>query len=375
MSLSVLMLLEGNFPAMGGAERQLETLAHALLAQGCAVSVLVPRLHSGQPAGVDRHGPLPVFRIAYPQVRLFGTLVLLLRLAWFLVARRHEYDAIHVHIAHNMGAVASLVGRLLGKPVVVKFSGWWEQEKGCLRPTGGAGAALARWMLRRASAVQGISTRIIAELAARGFSPRRLHWLPNGVPMDRFAGIRRPPGGCTPPTVLFVGRLVPEKGLDTLLAAWAQARRPPGWRLRLVGEGPLRATLEAQARALGIAASVELPGQSERVEEDLAGADLGVLPSRFEGLSNTLLEGMAAGLPMLASRISGNEDFVVPGRNGWLFEPGDVAGLAAALSVAMALPAAARQAMGEAARADVLAKASVPAVIGQLLPLYREAKA
>jgi glycosyltransferase involved in cell wall biosynthesis len=168
---------------------------------------------------------------------------------------------------------------------------------------------------------------------------------------------------------------VPEKGLDTLLAAWAQARRPPGWRLRLVGEGPLRAALEAQARALGIAASVELPGQSERVEEDLAGADLGVLPSRFEGLSNTLLEGMAAGLPMLASRISGNEDFVVPGRNGWLFEPGDVTGLAAVLSAAMALPAAARQAMGEAARADVLAKASVPAVIGQLLPLYRGAKA
>ena len=370
MSRSILMLLEGEFPTLGGAEKQVETLSNALLAAGHRVTVVVPRLLPGQPAGSDRHGALAVWRIGYPPVRWVGSLLLLLRLAWLLFAWRHRYDAIHVHIAHNMGAVACAMGKLLDKPVVVKFSGWWEQEKGCLRPNGGVGAALARRLIQQATAVQAISTRIASGLADSGFDPRRLHWLPNGVPTHRFDGIVRTPGGNQPPTVVFVGRLVPEKGLDTLLSAWASASRPEGWRLRLVGGGPLEDALRAQAVRLGVEASVDFAGPSSAVERELASADVGVLPSRFEGLSNTLLESMAAGLPIIATRISGSEDFVVPGRNGWLCEVDDVDALAAALGAAMAMPAEARLALGAAARADVLAKASVPAVVDQLLPLY-----
>jgi glycosyltransferase involved in cell wall biosynthesis len=369
VSLSILMVLEGNFPAMGGAERQVETLSSALVALGHRVTVVVPRLDPTQPAGASRHGQLDVWRVGYPPVRWIGSLLLMLRLAWLLFAWRNRYDAIHVHIAHNMGAVASVMGRLLGKPVVVKFSGWWEQEKGCLRPHGGPGAALARAMLRRATAVQAISTRIARDLEAVGFDRARLHWLPNGVKTARFEGINRAPDGNAPPTVVFVGRLVPEKGLDSLLAAWARARRP-GWRLRLVGGGGLDAALRAQAAQLGVADSVDLPGPSDAVERELATADVGVLSSRFEGLSNTLLEYMAAGLPVIATRISGSEDLVVPERNGWLVDVDDVDGLATALAKAMDLAPAARQAIGEQARADVVAKASVPAVIAQLMPLY-----
>ena len=169
---------------------------------------------------------------------------------------------------------------------------------------------------------------------------------------------------------MFVGRFVPEKGLDALLAAWAKATRPPGWRLRLVGGGALDDELRALAARLGVADSVDFPGPSLAVENELATSDIGVLASRFEGLSNTLLEYMAAGLPVIATRISGSEDFVIPERNGWLTEVGDVDGLAAALGEAMAMPVAARQALGAQARRDVMAKASVPAVVDQLMPLY-----
>lgn len=370
MSLSILMLLEANFPTMGGAERQLETLAQALLVMGHRVTVVVPRLDDSQPAGAGRHGALPIWRIAYPGIRLLGTLILLLKLAWLLFTWRHRYDAIHVHIAHNMGAVAAVMGRLLGKPVIVKFSGWWEQERGCLRSHGGPSAALARRMLHQASAIQAISTRIASDLHELGFDPARVHWLPNGVHTARFEGIRRAAEGNRPPCVVFVGRLVPEKGLDCLLTAWAKARRPPGWRLRLVGGGVLLEALRRQALALGVADSVDLPGPSDAVEQELATADIGVLPSRFEGLSNTLLEYMAAGLPVIATRISGSEDLIIPQRNGWLCDVDDVDGLAAALSEAMGLSSAARQGIGALARADVMAKASVPAVIAQLMPLY-----
>ncbi|MGL6291515.1 MAG: glycosyltransferase family 4 protein [Silanimonas sp.] len=369
MSLSILMLLEGQFPAMGGAERQLETMAAALVSLGHRVTIVVPRFDWAQPSGASRHRELDVWRIGYPPVRWVGSLLLMLRLAWLLFAWRGRYDAIHVHIAHNMGAVASVMGRLLGKPVVVKFSGWWEQEKGCLRPRGGPGAALARRMLQQATAIQAISTRIARDLQAVGFDPARLHWLPNGVKTARFEGITRPTQGNQPPTVVFVGRLVPEKGLDSLLKAWARARRS-GWRLRLVGGGGEDGALRAQAAALGVGDSVDLPGPSDTVEAELATADIGILPSRFEGLSNTLLEYMAAGLPVIATRISGSEDLVIPGRNGWLCDVDDVDGFAAALGEAMDLTPEARLAIGDTARADVIAKASVPAVIAQLLPLY-----
>lgn len=369
MSLSILMLIEAHFPAMGGAERQLETLANALVARGHGVTVVAPRLDPKRPAGADRLGELPVWRIGYPGVRFFGSLLMLTKLAWLLFAWRHRYDAIHVHIAHNMGAVAALMGRLLGKPVVVKFSGWWELEKGCLRPRGGPGAALARGMLRQATAIQAISRRIARDLQAVGFDAARVHWLPNGVSTERFEAINRPAQGNRPSTVVFVGRLVPEKGLDALIAAWAKARRP-GWRLRLVGSGDLAEALLRQAEALGVSDSVELPGPSDAVEDELARADIGVLPSRFEGLSNTLLEYMAAGLPVIATRVSGSEDLVIPARSGWLCEVDDIDGLAAALGEAMGLAPAALQALGARGRADVLAKASVPAVLAQLLPLY-----
>ena len=366
------MVLEANFPKFGGAERQLETLANALQQQGHRVRVLLPRLLPEYPAGADQHNGLALWRIDYPRLRLIGTLVLLLKLSWWLWRERKRYDAIHVHIAHHMGAVAALVGRLLGKPVVLKFSGWWELERGCLRPDGGIGAALSRWMLRRASGVQAISTRFIEDLKRFGFRPERLHWIPNAVDTDRFEHISHPAAGHSPPTVLFVGRLVPEKGLDNLLRAWAMAGEArQGWRLLLVGDGPLRDSLVALAEALGVADSVVFHGASTHVEQQLAEADIGVLASRFEGLSNTLLECMAAGLPMIATRISGSEDFVQSGRNGWLCAPDSVDSLSDALQAALRLSAEARRQLGEQARADVMARASIAAVTAQLVRLYR----
>jgi glycosyltransferase involved in cell wall biosynthesis len=266
------------------------------------------------------------------------------------------------------------VGALVGKPVVVKISGSWELEEGVM--AAGSRKLLDRLALRwlkRASAVQAVSRRMATELTRQGFPAERITVLPNAVDTSRFPprAIPRAPGA--PFTAVFVGRLVPEKDLATLLDAWAQAF-PPGEkidvRLRLVGGGPLEEPLRAQAERLGLARQVEFLGHRDRVEEVLASADVGVLPSRIEGLSNTLLEFMASGLPALASRVSGSEDFVVPGRNGWLFEVSDVSALAAALREAKTLPPESLTAMGRQARADVEAVASLDIVAGRLQALY-----
>lgn len=373
-ALRVLMLLEAHFPSVGGAERQLETLARGLQARGHTVTVLLARLDPAHPAGPGEHAGLPLWRIGYPRIPLLGSLLLQFALVARLWRWRNRYDAIHVHIAHNMGAVAAAVGRLLGKPVVIKFSGWWEAEQGCLRRHGGPFAALARGLLRRASAVQAISQRIAADLRAAGFPPERIHWIPNGVATARFEALPRPRQGAAdgPRRLVFVGRLVAEKSLDLVLDAWQRAgMAAAGWRLRLVGGGNQETALRAQAERLGISASVEWIGPSQRVEDHLAEADAGILASRTEGLSNTLLEYLAAGLPAIATRISGSEDFIVPQRNGWLCEPGDIDGLASALRDCAGCGDARRLAMGLQARADLQARAALPAVIDSLLPLYR----
>jgi glycosyltransferase involved in cell wall biosynthesis len=374
--LRILMVLESDFTQRGGggAESQLRTLARHLRRIGHRVSVMTPLLPYGPQITAERCFGIPVGRVRYPHRPLIGGSLMCLRFAAFLWQRGRSYDAWHVHIGHHLGAVTCLVGSLIGKPVVVKISGWWELEQGLMAPARGPFDRLARSWLKRASTVQAISTRIAGELLRHGFPADRILVLPNAVDTSRFHLRQAPRAPGAPFTAVFVGRLVPEKGLATLLDAWAAAfRGRSDARLRLVGGGPLDEPLRAQAAALGIAEQVELLGHRDRVEEVLAEADVGVLTSRIEGLSNTLLEFMACGLPTVASRVSGSEDFVVPGRNGWLFPVSDAAALADCLREAAALSPERLFELGRHARADVESQAALDIVVGRLLALYRGA--
>lgn len=374
--LRVLMILESGFPVRGGggAESQVRTLALELIRRGHRVTVLTPCVANAPQARVERCWGIPVCRLVYPRVRGLGRFALWLRLLAFLYGRGRRYDAWHVHIAHHLGAIACRVAPRLGRPTVVKISGWWELERGLLAPQAGFFARIGRAWLRRASALQAISQRIAAELASNGFPRERIAALPNAVDTGRFALRAAHADATAPLNVLFVGRLVREKDLPTLLSAWARAFPERGRaKLRLVGGGGLEAALRAQAAELGIAADVEFLGHRDDVEALIGEADLGVLPSLSEGLSNTLLEFMAGGLAVAASRVSGSEDVVVDGRNGWLFAPGDVAALSAALAAAAALPRAQLDALGRQARADIETFAGLGSVVDRLVALYRGA--
>jgi len=374
--LRVLMVLESDFTLRGGggAESQLRTIALYLKRLGHHVTIVTPLLPYGPQITAQRCFGLPVGRIAYPRVPLLGAGIMCVRAAALLLGRGRSYDAWHVHIGHHMGAVACLLGAVLRKPVVVKISGWWELEQGLMRDKRGPIDIIALKLLKKATVVQAISTRIATELAKHGFPADRVLVLPNAVDTSRFRARTQPRPAGSPFTAVFVGRLVPEKELTMLVDAWAEAfRGRTDVRLRFVGKGALEEPLREQAARLGIADHLDFLGHSDRVEDVLAEADVGVLPSRIEGLSNTLLEFMACGLPAVASRISGSEDFVVPGRNGWLFPVGDVTALRDCLLEAAALPRQRLVDMGVQARADVDDKASVGKVVGRLMALYRRA--
>jgi glycosyltransferase involved in cell wall biosynthesis len=150
----------------------------------------------------------------------------------------------------------------------------------------------------------------------------------NGIDTARFAwaGPRREP------TAVTVSRLALAKDVPTLLRATAiVARELPAFRLRVAGDGPERAALEALARGLGIAGHVEFLGERHDVPALLAGAGLFVSSSLTEGLSLTLAEAMAVGLPVLATATGGNPEIVLDGVTGRLVPPGEPRALAEGL--------------------------------------------
>jgi glycosyltransferase involved in cell wall biosynthesis len=154
--------------------------------------------------------------------------------------------------------------------------------------------------------------------------------------------------------VLNVGRLHPQKGQDVLIDAFARARRQvPQLVLVLVGEGRFREGLEEKARAAGLAAAVQLRGALRDVTPYYKMADIFVFPSRYEAFGIALLEAMAAGLPVVASKTGGIPELVTE-EAGLLVSVGDVHGLATALT-SLATDPVRRDRLGSAAKAQARA--------------------
>ncbi|MCM5680333.1 glycosyltransferase [Schlegelella sp. S2-27] len=376
---SVLMVLESVFPTKGGggAESQVRTLGRHMRARHLEVSVVVPMVSYGPQLACDSVDGITVRRITYPKLPLLGAASMLFKLGWLLYARRREYSVIHAHIAGNMAAVSCLMGRLLGKTVVVKLTGMTEMLGGILDPRPSWLNRLKRLALRGADHYQATSSRIGRMLVESGFDAGKVRLIPNAVDTDRFASVERDAAvrrelcGERPLIGVYVGRLVPEKGLELLLDGWARVfRERSDAALILVGDGVLRDALVQRAQGLGIADQVHFTGPSDAVEGYLALADFGVLTSLSEGLSNTLLEYMAAGLPVVGSRVSGTEDFVRPGETGWLFEPGDVGDFEHSLRAAAEAGPPVLDRMGTNARGLVVSRASIGSVVQQLAALY-----
>lgn len=153
---------------------------------------------------------------------------------------------------------------------------------------------------------------------------------------------------------LAVGRLVYEKGHEFLIEAMATVIKEDSRAIAgICGAGPLHAQLQSQIERLGLQNKVKLLGQWDSIPEILAAADVFVLPSRWEGLPMALLEGMMAGLPVIATRVEGVDEVVQPGEHGLLVPLESPAELAQAILQLLRSPAD-RQRMGAAARERVL---------------------
>lgn len=215
-----------------------------------------------------------------------------------------------------------------------------------------------------------------------GVPQRRISQVYNGVDTARFhppAGARPVIPGCPfaePSLFIFgtVGRMQTVKAQTLLARAFVRAlERQPALRDRLrlvmVGEGPLRAEAQALLDAAGVGALAWLPGERSDVPDVMRGLDCFVLPSLAEGISNTILECMACGVPVLATAVGGNAELVVEGQTGTLVPADDVDAMAAGLAQMVAGPDRAKS-LGRAGRARVERHFSLPAMVGAYQALY-----
>jgi glycosyltransferase involved in cell wall biosynthesis len=207
---------------------------------------------------------------------------------------------------------------------------------------------LDRWSLRTARKVLTVSRPFRAELIARGVNADRIEIVHNAIPMDwggrlresdRVQALRARLGiGQDRNVILIVGRLSREKDHLTLLGA--VARLPSGLQphLLIVGEGPERPRIEERIRRLNLAGSVTLTGQQESAEPYYGIAQVAVLSSLSEGSPNALLEAMAAGVPVVATRVGGIPEIVSDRESALLIEPGDVAAMKDSLTALLQDP-------------------------------------
>jgi glycosyltransferase involved in cell wall biosynthesis len=163
-----------------------------------------------------------------------------------------------------------------------------------------------------------------------------------------------------------VARLDHQKGIDQLLAAIPEV---PAATFCVAGEGDLRSTLEELAERLGISDRVVFLGHRTDIPRLLIGCDLFVLPSRYEGFPLSVLEAMAAAKPVVATAVGGTPEAVVDGATGYLTTPGDPAGLAACIRLALSDPPRARE-MGLRGRERVHELYSAPAMVAAYTRLY-----
>jgi len=403
----VCVLTETFYPdVVDGLTLNAYRLAERLIARGQDLFVVTRYMRPGTPAG-EIVGTVPIIRIP-PRGPLKGIgwraigpiTYFLARLSYWLIRHADDYDIVMTH-GTNVLPIPLAPLRLIGlrKTWVVRAESpmevWQEispasaQRMGLSRasPVLRAWRRLRRAVLRRADCVVAISSEIREAFLSVGIDPEKIRCIPNGIDTVKFAPappeqkpLSRRELGLPVDKVLvtYTGRLAAAKGLLPLIRVWRElVSRHPSAHLVLVGSGGEHTVdnCESELRQFiathGLEPAVSLPGQVDNVAEYLRASDLFVLPSEYEGLSLSLLEALACGLPAVATRVGAAPEVLEHERSGILIEPKDPPALERGIEWLLnhreRWPA-----MAAAARQTVLQNYSLDAVCNAYVRLFQD---
>ncbi|MFI4969214.1 MAG: glycosyltransferase [Lysobacterales bacterium] len=350
---------------VGGSQRQIAHLLGALDRRDWQADLAYFRKRSFLADTIEAHG-VPVHRVAKR-----GRVDPRFLLALARLLRRGRYDIVHcysftaelwVRIALYLAPGAMFIASMRDMGHGLSPRQW----------------AIKRRICRGARAIISNSTGAAERLRHEiGGGAPPVHVVPNGIELpvpidaDRRERLRADLGADADRALgLFVGRLAHQKNVHLLLDALAALETRTRPSIALVGSGDLRGELEARVQALGLAGEVRFLGERDDARELMQAADLFVLPSRDEGLSNVVLEAMACGCAVVATRVGGNPEVIDDGVNGLLVDSGDRVALSAALR-RLATEPALRDRLGSAARERVARAYSIPALAAATAAVYR----
>jgi glycosyltransferase involved in cell wall biosynthesis len=364
-----ILLINSEFPPIGGgAGGASANLARQLVVQGHEVLVLtsryasLPHSESWQGVRIERVAAL---RRRQDRSGLVEQVSFILAgsLAASPLLKTFQAEVVLAFFGVPSGPIAWLLRKRHGLPYLVSMRGG---DVPGFRPYDFGTyhrlmAPFLRSIWREAGCLVANSNGL-RDLALKFEPSACIELVPNGVDLQAFKPDVR---AWSPPRLLSVGRLVYQKGFDLAVRALAGIQELD-WQWYIAGDGSFRPEFESLCRELGISERVHLPGwqSKEQLTQQYQQANLFIFPSRHEGMPNAVLEAMASGLPVVASRIAGNEELVVHNETGMLFQSESVTELQSCLKE-LILEAGRRQLMGAAARTRVEAQFSWAGVAEQ----------
>lgn len=328
--MKVVMLISSFHPLVGGAEKQAQRLGKILVEKGIDVTVITRR-HSGLKFEevIDGINVIRVKVSSHPRIAPISYLVKSIK---YIFQNRENIDVVHAHALSAPGLTASLISFLTKIPSIAKITGG-ANELGCEIKRIYYGKAFGKyrvWFMKtNLKKFIAISNPIYQDLIDVGVSPSKIEFLPNGINMKDYIMlgeqqklINREDLGINKNKRIFIyaGRLEPIKGIDILLKAWTKIpyENKKDSELVILGAGSVDISSYLHDE------SIIYKGKVDNVKEYLSVADVFVLPSRYEGISNALLEAMSSNLIILASKVGGNVDIINNDENGYLFEKENV---------------------------------------------------
>lgn len=320
---------------------------------------------SGGPATYAKllHDELPkrgiqVEVLPFREVRHLPKLVRHMAYAMMLLRAGRGVDVVYAQDTISVGVPARLANLFLRKKLIVRVPGdhVWEQGTQRYRITDTLDTfpawswswhpvlmvmrILQRWVVRKAEMIIVPSEYVRGIAALRDIDSKKIHTIYSGVaiPVEKINPATLSPS----PRIVTVARLVPWKGVSALIDVIAKEE---GWQLIIGDDGPLRSELEAKAKHLGVSNRATFVGRLPHAEMmgHIANADLFVLNSTYEGLSHLLVEAMALGVPVVATKVGGNPELIEDGVSGLLVTSGDTAALHAAIKAIVGDPVYAKK--------------------------------